>query len=782
MLTVKEIEITVRDKYGVSIQDATAWQLHNVISEAAMANIATTWKATANQQYAARRAMYLSMEFLVGRSIQNNLLCLGLDGEITALLKDAGVDYGVFEEIEDAALGNGGLGRLAACFLDSAAMHELPLFGYGIRYQYGLFKQKIVDGFQSEEADDWARYGDPWSVRAAADSTTINYGDGEKVLAVPYDMPVIGWGGKYIGTLRLWQAESAADFDFAAFERGEYLEADKARILAESISKCLYPNDNTPEGKVLRLKQEAFFSYASVHDAVRRHIAAGREILDFAKWHSIQLNDTHPILAIPALIGELMDNHGVPFEAALAIAKKTFNYTNHTIMAEALEKWDIETVKRVLPQAYEICLQIHETFLGELYRGKANKALMNRVKIIADDQLHMARLGTYCGAAVNGVAEIHTEILKNDVLKDWYHLYPEKFQNKTNGITPRRWLRLANPELSAQITQLLGDESWVTDLDQLKGLRKFADDASVINAFIDIKKQKKRQLAAYVKQNDGAAINPDWIFDVQIKRLHEYKRQLLNALSILYIYFGIKDGSIQDFYPTAFIFGAKSAPGYARAKGIIKFLNEVAHLVSNDPETKDRLQVVFASNYRVSYAEKLAPAADVSEQISTAGTEASGTGNMKLMLNGAVTLGTYDGANVEIVREAGEENNYIFGARVEDIAGIADTYDPRTILSNSPKIARVLNTLIDGTVSDGGSDVFRELYFAITDGTSWHNPDQYYLLLDFQDYVDAKLRLNADYRDNNHDFYKKCWLNVAGSGFFSSDRTIIDYAENIWKI
>ena len=781
-ITQDDITAALKDSYNVTVSEAVPWQLHNAISAAAMRNIAEAWKTSSSDHYAKRRAMYLSMEFLVGRAIQNNLLSLGLSDEVATLLQKSGADYGSLEEVEDAALGNGGLGRLAACFLDSAAAMRLPLFGYGIRYRYGLFRQGIENGFQTETADDWTRYGDPWSVRVDADAVSIDYGDGQRVVAVPYDMPVVGWRNGHIGTLRLWQAESAAEFDFAAFDRGEYLGADSARILAENISKCLYPNDNSYEGKVLRLKQEAFFSYASIRDAVRRHVAAGRGIEDFPHWHSVQLNDTHPTLAIPALIEELIDRHGLTFEQALDISKQTFNYTNHTIMAEALEKWDIETLKRVLPRAYEIALQIHEAFLNELYAKGYDKNLIESVKIIAGGQLHMARLALFCGAAVNGVAEIHTEILKNDVLKEWYQLYPQKFQNKTNGITPRRWIRLCNPELSEKITRHLMSEDWVTDLDKLQGLKAYTNSKESIAEFIEIKSLKKRQLAEYILKNDGVTIDPASIYDVQIKRLHEYKRQLLNALSVLYIYFGIKDGSIKDFYPTTFIFGAKSAPGYARAKGIIKFINEIAELVSKDPDTKDILKVVFIANYRVSYAEKLAPAADVSEQISTAGTEASGTGNMKLMLNGAVTLGTYDGANVEIVREAGEENNYIFGARVEDIAKIKDTYDPRQIISKNPRIARVLNTLIDGTVNDGGSGAFRELYFALVDGASWHKPDHYYLLLDFEDYVDTKLRLNADYHDDRETFYKKCWLNIAGSGFFSSDRTIADYAKNIWRI
>ena len=776
--TFKEI---LTEEYDIAPDKAEAWQVHDALSRAVMNQISGNWKASKKAHLQTRRACYLSMEFLMGRAVYNNILCLGIEKEVTEALNQCGVNLADLEEIEDAALGNGGLGRLAACFLDSAAALDLPLDGYGIRYKYGLFKQTIVDGFQCEEADNWTKYGDPWSKRCNADIQIIKYGD-QTVKAVPYDMPIIGYGTKNVGTLRLWQAEADGDFDFKLFNEQKYVEASDKQRSAEDISRVLYPNDDSRAGKILRLKQEYFFSAASVNDIVKKHKANGFDIKKLYEKVTIQLNDTHPVIAIPELIRILVDNEGMKFAEALDIAKKTFNYTNHTIMAEAMEKWGVDLVKEILPRIYEIILQINEAFIGEMYLLKMPKEQIYNMKMISGDVVHMAKMAIYCSAYVNGVAEIHTKILKNNVLNDWYRLYPDKFQNKTNGITPRRWIGLCNKELSALITKLLGNDKWLTDLSQLKKLEKYADDPAIIEEFIQIKKLKKHQLADYIEATEKVKINPNSIFDIQIKRLHEYKRQLLNAFGILYIYFGIKDGSIKNFAPTTFIFGAKSAPGYDRAKGIIKYINEIGKLVSNDPDTKDLMQVVFVQNYRVSYAEKLVTAADVSEQISTAGTEASGTGNMKLMLNGAVTLGTFDGANVEIVEEAGEENNYIFGARVEDLAEIMKIYDPRFFAETNEKIGRVVRTLIDGTISDGGSGIFRELYFSLMDGASWHRPDHYHVLGDLESYVEAKLRLNADYRKNNEEFAKKCWLNMCNAGKFSSDRTIEDYAREIWKI
>ena len=544
----------------------------------------------------------------------------------------------------------------------------------------------------------------------------------------------------------------------------------------------LYPNDDTNEGKKLRLKQQYFFSAASLTDIIKKHKARFGTLDNLADYISIQLNDTHPVISVPELIRQLVDNEGYTFEKALEIAKKVFNYTNHTVMQEALEKWWIGLVEEVLPRIYEIIIQINEELIAEMYAKGMERAKIDRVKIIKGELIHMADMACYASSHINGVAEIHTQILKDSVLADWYSIYPERFLNETNGITQRRWLALCNMELSALITEFLGSDEWITDLDKLRALEKYADDEAILRRFIDIKQTKKAQLADFIKAHDGVEVAPGSVFDIQIKRLHEYKRQLLNAFSILWIYYGIKDGSIRNFTPTTFIFGAKSAPGYRRAKAIIKYINEIAKLVSSDPDTKDLIKVVFVQNYNVSYAEKLVAAADVSEQISTAGTEASGTGNMKLMLNGAVTLGTYDGANIEIVQEAGEENNYVFGARVEELEKIVPTYDSRKVFSENKKIKKVVSSLIDGTVSDGGSGDFRELYTSLLDGASWHAPDHYYLLGDIESYVETKLRCINDYSSDRLAFAKKQWLNMCNAGKFSADRTIADYAENVWAI
>lgn len=756
----------------------TAPQLHNALSSAIMKQAVPIMSKSAPK---GRSASYLSAEFLVGRAIYNNLLCLGLRDEAESLLNSAGASLNELEEIEDAALGNGGLGRLAACFLDSAASLKLPLTGYGIRYKFGLFKQTIENGFQREYADDWTRFGDPWSRRVEADTVTVHFASGD-VKAVPYDMPIFGYKNDFAGTLRLWQAEPVNEFDFDAFNRQDYMNACRGQIEAENISRSLYPNDDARPGKLLRLKQEYFFSAASVEDLIKKHIRAGRKIEDFAEYNSIQLNDTHPTIAIPELIRVLTARFGLSFEQSLEIAKKTFNYTNHTIMAEALEKWGTDLMEELIPDVYSIILRINEEFISDMYRRNMARNQIDAMKPVSGGVVHMAKMAIYCSNAVNGVAQIHTEILKKDALPEWYELYPERFQNKTNGITPRRWIALCNPKQSAQITELLGNESWITNLSELKNLKGYADDKEQMARFAGIKYENKKALADYIKEHEGITINPDSIFDIQIKRLHEYKRQLMNAFSILYIYYGIKDGSICNFYPTTYIFGAKSAPGYVRAKAIIKFINEIAKLVNNDPEINDTIKVVFVQNYNVSYAEKLVVAADISEQISTAGTEASGTGNMKFMLNGTVTLGTYDGANVEIAEEAGIDNNYIFGARVEDLAEIMPQYDPRRIYAENKKIARVIETLIDGTFTDGGSGDFRELYYSLLDGASWHRPDNYYILGDLESYVEAKLKANSDYRDDKNGFLRKCWINMTCSGKFSSDRTIEDYAKEIWKI
>lgn len=779
------LENDLNIKFGSDIKTATPVQLHESISSVVMGEISDKITKSKKAHLNTRRACYFSMEFLVGRAVYNNLMCLGIKDEVEDVLAKKGRSLDELEEIEDAALGNGGLGRLAACFLDSAAAHNLPLDGYGIRYKYGLFKQKIENGFQREYADDWQKFGDPWSKRCDSDSVLVEYAD-EIVKAVPYDMPIVGYGTDNMGNLRLWQAEAVEEFDFSAFNEGNFSDSVKAKTSAENISKVLYPNDNFEEGKILRLKQEYFFSSASITDILKKHINNFGNLDTLGEKVTIQLNDTHPVISIPELIRQLVDIHGYSFDKAFEIAHKVFNYTNHTVMQEALEKWNASMVEKILPRVYDFILMINEKFIGDMYALEKDKKLIKEMSPVGDGMVRMANMAVYVSSYTNGVAAIHTEILKADTLKDWYEIYPERFQNKTNGITQRRWLALCNPELSALITRLLGNDDWIKNLDELKALEKYADDESILKEFMDIKNKKKSDLAKFIKEHDGVQINSDSIFDIQIKRLHEYKRQLLNALSILYIYFGIKDGSIKDFTPTTFIFGAKSAPGYRRAKAIIKFIGEIGKLVEQDDDTKDLIKVVFVQNYNVSYAEKLVAAADISEQISTAGTEASGTGNMKFMLNGTVTLGTFDGANVEIVEEAGEENNYVFGARVEELEEIMPKYDPRKIIFKDEKIRRVLNKLIDGSFDDGGvpsneEGSFKELYKALTEGASWHTADHYYLIGDLNSYVETKLRANREYNDHLA-FAKKCWLNMCNAGKFSSDRTIKDYAQNIWKI
>lgn len=776
------IEEILESDYQKDVKSATAEELHQAIAACVMGELSETWRKSEAKQQTGKRAFYFSAEFLVGRAVYNNLLALKMTDEVNEYLRAAGTDLSSLEEIEDAALGNGGLGRLAACFLDSAATVGCPLDGYGIRYKFGLFEQKFENGFQKEYCDNWTRFGDPWSVRRESESVDVVFA-GQTVKAVPYDMPVIGYGGEQINTLRLWQSEAPVDFDFALFNDQKYDLAVREKNRAEDISRVLYPNDSSDGGKRLRIRQQYFFCSASVQDIIRKHVAKyGVDFTNFASFYAIQLNDTHPTVAIAELIRILMDEYSMPFEDAFVIAKNTFNYTNHTVMAEALEKWDLRLYRSELPRITEIIRLIDRRMTaGFTAAGPETASHTAACRILKDGRINMANLAVYATGAVNGVAEIHTEILKADVLKDWYEVRPGAFRNKTNGVTQRRWLLLCNPELSSFLTKLLGSDAWITDLSLLRSLEKYADDPEVLREFSAIKHVKKEQLSRYIEEKEGIRLPPDFIFDVQIKRLHEYKRQLLNAFSILDIYFGIKDGSIRDFRPTAFIFGAKAAPGYVRAKGIIKLINEIGRLVNGDPEVNSLIRVCFVQNYNVSYAEKLVPASDLSEQISTAGTEAAGTGNMKQMMNGAPTLGTYDGANIEIVREAGEENNFIFGARVEDIAAIRETYDPMRMYEDNKRIRRILDALTDGTLDDGGTGVFAELKSSILEGASWHKPDQYFLLLDFESYMEAKLRAIREYA-NPGVFMRKAFLNTVRSGLFSSDRTIREYAEDIWRV
>ncbi len=605
----------------------------------------------------------------------------------------------------------------------------------------------------------------------------MNFED-QSIYAVPYDYPVIGYGGETINSLRLWQSEAIEEFDFQKFNEFEYTGAFQEIVDAKAIDSLLYPNDNEKKGKILRLKQQYFFVSASMQDLIRKYkIKHGDNFDYFPKEYAIQLNDTHPVVAIPESLRLLMAE-GLSFIKAFRIIKETFAYTNHTIMAEASEKWNIDLFKSVIPEVYEYVEMIDRELRKELISFGKTDDKQNEYLIIYNNIIDMARMAIFSTHSTNGVARIHSEILKMDELNQWYNLYPERFNNKTNGITQRRWLALCNMELSSFISEKIGT-SWITNLDYLKELEKYADDKSVLKEFAQIKEIKKRQLAEYIYKHEGIKVDSNFIYDIQIKRIHEYKRQFLNAFSIMDIYFGLKDGTITDFNPTVFIFGGKAATGYGRAKGIIKYINDIAELVNNDKEVNDKLQVIFVSNYNVSYAEKLIPAADVSEQISTAGTEASGTGNMKFMLNGAVTLGTLDGANVEIVEQAGEENNYIFGAKVEDLDEIEHSYDPKVLYNENPRIKRVVDTLVNGTFDDGGTGLFRDLYNSLLEGTHWHRADQYYLLLDFIPYCDTKLQCNRDY-SKKREFRRKALINTANAGKFSSDRTIRDYAKEIW--
>ena len=764
---VKWTEAQLKYTYDVSLQEATPQELHEALGEAVMMSISDNWNRSKRVRMHERKAYYFSAEYLIGRLVYSNLYNLGILDEIRQLFAERGVDLAVLEDIEDAALGNGGLGRLAACFLDSAASCNIPLSGYGLRYRFGLFKQSFdKDGNQAESADDWTKYGDPWSYRRYNHTVKVKFPD-HTVLAVPYDVPVIGYGTDNINTLRLWQCEAEEELDFNAFNDQDYLRALEQKNKAEDITRVLYPNDSTWEGKRLRIKQQYVLSSASLQDMLRTYkVAHGNDLSHFADFYAVQLNDTHPAMSIPELIRLLMAE-GMDFEQSFAIAQKTFSYTNHTVMTEAMEKWNLDLLRSVVPEIVDIILRIDE----KLKREQPN------LFIVKDNTAHMANLSVYVSSYVNGVAEIHSQILKDDLFREWYAVYPERFQNKTNGVTPRRWMGLCNPELSQMIKYRIGGD-FLKDLDRLAKLKPMIDD-DMVRQFNAIKRQKKEQLCEVIARHEGIELNPDFIFDVQVKRLHEYKRQLMNILSVVDIYFRLKDGSLTDFYPTVFLFGAKAAPGYARAKAIIRYINRVARMINNDPAVSDKLKVVFVQNYNCSYAEHIIPAADISEQISPAGTEASGTGNMKLMLNGAVTLGTLDGANVEIVKEASEENNYIFGHTVEQLNACRDTYNSREIYNINDRLHRAIDTLVDGTVpTDDGQ---KELYTALLDGASWHRPDHYFLLLDYASYMETKLRANRDYADRLA-FGRKCLMNVASGAKFSSDRTIRQYAQEIWHI
>ena len=764
---LKWTEAQLKYTYDVSLQEATPQELHEALGEAVMMAISDNWNRSKHTRMHQRKAYYISAEYLVGRLVYSNLYNLGILDDMKQLFAERGVDLAVLEDIEDAALGNGGLGRLAACFLDSAASCNIPLSGYGLRYRFGLFKQSFDQtGSQSEAADDWTKYGDPWSYRRYNHTVKVKFPD-HTVLAVPYDVPVIGYGTDNINTLRLWQCEAEEELDFNAFNDQDYLRALAQKNKAEDITRVLYPNDSTREGKRLRIKQQYVLSSASLQDMLRTYkVAHGTDLSHFAEYYAVQLNDTHPAMSIPELIRLLMVE-GMDFDQSFAIAQQTFSYTNHTVMGEALEKWNLDLLRSVVPEIVDIILRIDQKLKSE----------HPELFIVRDNTAHMANLSVYVGTYVNGVAEIHSQILKDDCFKDWYRVFPERFQNKTNGVTPRRWLGLCNPELTQMIKYRIGAD-FLKDLDRLAKLKPMIDD-DMVRQFNAIKRQKKEQLCKVIAEKEGVQLNPDFIFDVQVKRLHEYKRQLMNAISIVDIYFRLKNGELPNFQPTAFIFGAKSAPGYARAKAIIRYINRIAKMINNDPAVADKLKVVFVQNYNCSYAEHIIPAADISEQISPAGTEASGTGNMKLMINGAVTLGTLDGANVEIAQEAGIENEYIFGHTVAQINACKDSYRSRSIYETDAHLRRALDTLVDGTVPT--DDNQKELYHALLDGASWHKADHYFVLLDYASYMDAKLKVNSEYADRLN-FGRKCLLNIASGAKFSSDRTIRQYAQEIWHI
>ncbi|MTI66375.1 MAG: glycogen/starch/alpha-glucan phosphorylase [Firmicutes bacterium] len=779
----KSILKILKIKYGKDLENASIHEKYYSITKAIMEFVIDNWQETKKIYEKGKMAYYFSSEFLIGRVFGNNLINLGIYDKLEDVLNELEIDINEIEKSEeDAGLGNGGLGRLAACFLDSSATLNLPVMGYGIRYDYGIFKQKFINGFQVEEADNWLKNGNPWSIRREEDSQIIEFSD-SKVRAVPYDIPIIGYKTKNINTLRLWKSEAIKEFDYKLFNEQKYDEAVYEKNRAENISRVLYPNDSKEEGKILRLKQQYLLASASLQDIIKGFKKEYSDFTKFPKFNAIQLNDTHPVVSIPELMRLLIDKEGLSFNNAWDITVKTFSYTNHTILAEALEKWQISLFKRLLPRLYEIIKRIDSKLVKNLKNKGFSDRVINNMRILSKGLVNMAYVAIYGSHTTNGVAELHTNLLKKQELKNWYELYPERFQNKTNGISPRRWIGLCNKELSNLITELLKTDIWIKDLTKLKELEWYINNEKILKRFLKIKELKKKQLADYIKEVEGIEINTNSIFCIHIKRLHEYKRQLLNAFYILDLYFRLKENKDKDVLAKTFIFGAKAAPGYYRAKTIIKYINEIANLINNDKDVNKKIKVVFVENYRVSYAEKLFPAADVSEQISTAGKEASGTGNMKFMLNGTPTLGTYDGANIEIVEKAGENNNFIFGAKVEEIKKLKrnNNYDPIEYYSKVKGLKRVVDTLIDGTFDDGNTGLFKELYDSLLKGTTWHKADHYFILKDFNDYRKANNKVSKAYKDRIK-WAKKCWINMANSGKFSSDRTIKEYAKDIWNI
>ena len=800
----EQVKDNVRNLYRKTLEEATPQQIFQAVSFAVKDVIIDNWLASQKQfdQDDPKIVYYMSMEFLMGRALGNNLINLTAYKKVKEALEELGLDINVVEDQEpDAALGNGGLGRLAACFLDSLATLGYQAYGCGIRYRYGMFKQKIENGYQVEVPDNWLKYGNPFELRRPEYAKTVKFGgyvrveydektrrnhfvqEGyQSVRAVPYDIPIVGYGNNMVNTLRVWDAEAINDFQLDSFDRGDYQKAVEQENLARNIVEVLYPNDNHYAGKELRLKQQYFFISASVQEAIAKYKRNHSDIRKFYEKATFQMNDTHPTVAVAELMRILLDEEKLEWEEAWDITTKTVAYTNHTIMSEALEKWPIELFSRLLPRIYQIIEEINRRFLqqvSEKYPGDQSK--IARMAIIYDGQVKMAHLAIVAGYSVNGVARLHTEILEKRELKDFYEMFPEKFNNKTNGITQRRFLLHGNPLLAAWITDHIGDE-WITDLPQIGKLKLFVDDEKAQQEFMNIKYQNKLRLAKYIKQHNGVDVDPRSIFDVQVKRLHEYKRQLLNILHVMYLYNQIKDHPEMDFYPRTFIFGAKAAAGYRRAKMTIKLINNVADVINNDASIKGKLKVVFIEDYRVSNAELIFPAADVSEQISTASKEASGTGNMKFMLNGAPTLGTMDGANVEIVEEVGAENAFIFGLSSDEVIGFERNggYDPNYYFNNDQDIRRVLMQLINGEYSNGDMEMFREIYDSLLtnrDGRA----DVYFILADFKSYADAQRRVEEAYRDEKR-WAKMAMMNTACSGKFTSDRTIRQYVDEIWHL
>ncbi len=799
----KDVVYNVKNLYRKTIDEATPQQVYQAVSLAVKDMIIDRWIATHKEydKQDAKIVYYMSMEFLTGRFLGNNIINLCESKDVADALKELGFDLNSIEDQErDPALGNGGLGRLAACFLDSLATLGYPAYGCGIRYRYGMFKQQIRDGYQIEVPDEWLKDGYPFEIRRAEYATEVKFGgyvetvwDGKKnnfvqkgyqsVMAVPYDIPIVGYGNNVVNSLRIWDAQPVNTFNLADFDKGNYQKAVEQENLAKTIVEVLYPNDNHYAGKELRLKQQYFFISASVQRAIAKYKENHDDIKKFYEKATFQLNDTHPTVAVAELMRILIDEEGLTWDEAWEVTTKTCAYTNHTIMAEALEKWPIELFSRLLPRIYQIVEEINRRFIEEIKKVYPdNQEKIKKMAIVYDGQVRMAHLAIAGSFSVNGVAALHTEILKNQELKDFYEMMPEKFNNKTNGITQRRFLLHGNPQLAAWVTDKIGNE-WITDLSQISKLKVFIDDEKCQQEFMNIKYQNKLRLAEYIKEHNGVEINPRSIYDVQVKRLHEYKRQLMNILHVMYLYNQLKDNPNMDMVPRTFIFGAKAAAGYKRAKLTIKLINAVADVINNDKSIGGKIKVVFIEDYRVSNAEMIFAAADVSEQISTASKEASGTGNMKFMLNGALTIGTMDGANVEMSQEVGKENMFIFGASSDEIIGWEQNggYDPMEIFNNDQEIRRVLMQLINGYFAPQDPELFRDLYNSLLNTFASDRADTYFILKDFRSYADAHKKIDEMYRDEKW-WARTAMLNTASSGLFSSDRTIQQYVDEIWKL